>query len=1281
MGLLSLSLASVLLADVQVARQVRFDGPGFMLAHASTTEKGKLVLEEWVRYPVGGSDQEPAQTRSVAFDAKSGETTVTKFAAFARDSSGKLQAAYAFQTSWKDGVPGKTTAQKAGPDGAWADVRFRVNGPRLIDTRRPFSVQVLEVIGSDSAPLARGSAVLWNGRVLPVGRNGAVDVPFAGHSPARLRFDFQVYPSLGDGPCLPFSRLSAGCRFATECVENPAASEPRATAADPVLSATLGVRVRGVGLSPTWTAALLDGSGGSFPLKLSVGSSFERIFIGDLPFVGRNEKFSLSAKGPGGNATNLPQTLVRSDFKVDHQRAELVGQRGTYTFTSNVDGWMRIIGGDPFIQLDEHVFRVSADKPKVVGYTGKMVGVYRVAFDLTPTVPESEDDPPCEAKCGTVTGKTDPATGKTTVEVPVELKDEKGKGLPGDCEVGVVHEGGVETGTVHCDKNGRGTFQVELGVSIDLTKAIGRVLSVPDRQIAAAPPEDECCIKEITFFNDSDAPVYYRVYNPKTKSSPRVEFLTTAAVRPGGSITVRGDFGHCVRAAALRQPAQFDDPKGVTGLVSDRQYCCHRHGEEEIRSSFEGLRTVVIVSEACHPAPPVNVPPPPEPPKTDPPPPTDLPKVDFGLDWKLFPKLSYPWPGETEGQPGLSPPPPPPASTPELQPSDGIEGWFEPVQSVWQDDEYFADQPDKRIVRLAPNAWRAELKMVAGKPTLVAGLLRDPDGAANFHYSIVLRGTTHGTARETVYLRVTLQQNGGSSLVYESPMSVDYLAVSGSPGPPQSFETRVTNMAGLPEENSTFRPFTFSPGPYELRAELVTKDGRPTGIFATVSGEAVTTTAPALYFMPAFLTPRTALQTQELMRATIEASRATGLWGQAVFPVPAGGMRCTLLPLHDFTKLDEEASTLGVTGWLWSQLVSSPEIAREEARTEGVAAALANFATVYSRLSGNGKVICVLDPDDFDRTYFKSDGTAAFTKNQKAIVIQRPFARWMTILHETTHASPFLWSVNEMQSEFSQVWHNNPVRDIGAGVKIFPNTPFRKRFDMAWPMMGPASVGDNDSSRWITQGAYKHLLDAFQAAPDPDVIDVSGVFARIGGNVKGRLAPVYTGSGVPDPAWNGKTEHAIVLKDASGKVLSRVPVCVDWTWGDAPRPRYSSSFSARIERPAGLAGIELVGPDGTLDRVAFSPAPPTLEWVGSTPRVTDGDRRVKLEWKGASSNGSPLLYSVLYSPDGEVWSDALVEKTATSVEFDFGGDLKAPVVKLVATDGSRSSESVLSVKG
>lgn len=639
-----------------------------------------------------------------------------------------------------------------------------------------------------------------------------------------------------------------------------------------------------------------------------------------------------------------------------------------------------------------------------------------------------------------------------------------------------------------------------------------------------------------------------------------------------------------------------------------------------------------------------------------PPLPPKPPQVEHGLNY----------PGQGEHQLNYHPGDP-------LQPISDLEGWFEPVQSVYQDDEYFLKKPGNMFHRNSPNYWHAELAMVTGKSTVITGILAD------MHDKVVFKGKTNGAEWAEVKLKLWLLQRGARRIVYVSSHPVGTMRVAGSRAAPTAFDVEISAATGLPEAGSSFPAFKIDQGDFTLKAELVTTDDKSTGVEVYVDGESVPTVPPSVYILPAVLTGG---QGGTLQATAVTLAAAFAPNAAAAAPVKDGGFPVFPEPLQDFSR------SYNTTMQQWA-LKHETDVDFNPAGvndfvTNAIGAKLANFEDVLGRLGGNAKVIGLLTAGDYNKTNRNSGKAAAFTLSQKAILVQEPYARWTVALHEVNHASAFTWSEDQMIAEYGFAWHGaSPT--IASGIKILGGT--RQRLLNAETIMGQVHPSDDSDSRWIAFGTYHHLLAYYQSGGDPPVIDIHGHLLMGQTREACVLEPGYTLSGVPDPLPQTPNKgYSITLHDRRGRILQTCGFVPGYDLADAKTN--VSTFTVRLALPPLATGFSVVGPGGVLATRNLSSAPPTLRVTSGTPVLTPTNRTVHIAWTGTSPDGLPLQYTVLYTEDRINWAPAAVEQDGTDLSFAWGirpvisrRMAFKPLIRVFATDGARSSSVDVPVSG
>jgi hypothetical protein len=524
-----------------------------------------------------------------------------------------------------------------------------------------------------------------------------------------------------------------------------------------------------------------------------------------------------------------------------------------------------------------------------------------------------------------------------------------------------------------------------------------------------------------------------------------------------------------------------------------------------------------------------------------------------------------------------------------------------------------------------------------------------------------------------VKLKFTVRNAVDSRLIHLSEVLAQ-VPLSGAPAPGYTpWEVRLTAHDGLPPD----RPFQFNVNlDHRLIAELVRENGGSTGLQMGVNVSAVTTQGPVVHFVPVLLS-KTEEEREDSLRTLAQyMADESAEYVPDVFPLVAGGLPTRVKVLRNFTDQDINSK------WF------------EFRRIDALVANLNDTVAASTFLDGAGRSVVVLRPADFNALFAgqsvagmsvassvtpksKDPERSARTLSWKVMIVPST-ATWDTVGHELVHTLPEGWASSGMKAECGRSYHNLKDR-IANGHRINEGgQPKRQRMRGSYALMGP-SLASKDV--WITQCTYAHLLREMAGAPvDPPVLLVRALLSKEGAKVKGELRPMYELMGFSDVAAGKGGAWAVVLRDAKGAELGRYPLTPLWNDIETGAPRSVISMVLRVPALPGVAVVELQGPGGVLDSKRLDAEPPSLKILtpGEKEKLAPVEGRVRVTWEGRAVEGKPLLYSVLYSSDGganfatQVFE---IEGTAFDVEIDPKG--KEHQVKVLATDGARSSEVII----
>ncbi|MBI3959863.1 MAG: hypothetical protein HY328_13715 [Chloroflexi bacterium] len=458
---------------------------------------------------------------------------------------------------------------------------------------------------------------------------------------------------------------------------------------------------------------------------------------------------------------------------------------------------------------------------------------------------------------------------------------------------------------------------------------------------------------------------------------------------------------------------------------------------------------------------------------------------------------------------------PPPTPIPEEICSLTIQdGWMQPSQGVWQDDNVFPDRPTRQLVRLGPTAFRAELPMVLGRPTLLFGILRPVGEAAlDRRNTIEIRGISRGAVNVPVRFRFSVEENGEPPReIYTSEVLSNTLPLLGPCRvDSRPFTFRVDTTDGVPPPKSPDEPtaFTFNRiGPYRLIAEVVRADRAPpndrTGIRVTVEGTVIETHAPVLQFHPILLSPASAEEQKALKEESDFQARGSQLVADDYFPLKPGTLVAVRHPVRDMSHIVQGVEE-GTIAWI-KRLFKDAIVARRDL----LEAAINAERTLASLLGAGDRVVILMRNQDMDLVRPTAEDWASSPK----VIFVRGGGGGSTVVHELAHTLPYLWSRTQMLEQCGRDWHNKPEAvAYGHQIQVFDQEK-RRRHHASSTVMG--DLVDKDSPRWIARCTYWNLLHILQAKPDPELLLVRGALVFSDTLSAGVLLPAYQTLGAPD---------------------------------------------------------------------------------------------------------------------------------------------------------------------
>ena len=539
-------------------------------------------------------------------------------------------------------------------------------------------------------------------------------------------------------------------------------------------------------------------------------------------------------------------------------------------------------------------------------------------------------------------------------------------------------------------------------------------------------------------------------------------------------------------------------------------------------------------------------------------------------------------------------------------PATEVEGSFEPTQGVWQDAPTFADGPGRRLTRIEGRghpAYRAELPMVRGRPTMLFGVDRVADEVPiNSRMNFVLKGIGHGamTGLGFPYEFTKTDATGTTELARGGIGPLPVIRGGGDCTGPNTtpFEISMPVFFRAAPGTPVVAPFTFdAAGFYTLTWEVGL--GFRDNLKVTVEGTVVETENLNISIVPVILpdiNPLTGIMTSvpadspsiaQLQAFANRVESDTRNYLGDFFPL--------LPPFHpvvsqpprvwDLTRIFREAERIVKAR---SPGISALDLNAQRATTARglVNRRLANTATP----SGLDRIIVVMLESDF-QTLRRASGVAATTFNQKVAYVPSGVLRWKfepihTVAHELGHTMPYSWGAAQMDAECGQDYHNDYLMSVAYGYRMLRGGVFVADADSlisaAQSFMGPALRMTDTREAWVDQCTYANLVKELQAVPDPPVILVSGLLRREGGAISGDLFPLYQLDSTVGLESGGEGDMTIVLRDTNAAELGRYPFAAIWDVPHGP-PLDLIAFSHTVPDLPGVARIDLEGPAGLLD--------------------------------------------------------------------------------------------------
>jgi hypothetical protein len=650
-------------------------------------------------------------------------------------------------------------------------------------------------------------------------------------------------------------------------------------------------------------------------------------------------------------------------------------------------------------------------------------------------------------------------------------------------------------------------------------------------------------------------------------------------------------------------------------------------------------------------------------------------------------------------------------------------GWFQPVQGVYQDDPVFprveydltgTPQKNPQLEKINVNLYTARLPMIVGRYTVMMGvekyMEKGEEEFAGDHDTISIRYYSDCQKPKKLFFRFRLEDGGGEQTLWQSPEEKNVYIV----GPPYpNGEMKLREVTLVAKDGVPPKSFRMTGNSYFLTADLVDSRKRPVGLAVYVGGPLVTTNPVKVQFVPVVM-PTTKGDIDpgsDYHAAVMDLAYASENYIPDYYPLDPDGLPTWTRSTLDLSSID--LTTLPNDPDLPPKEIEANAKFRREVTSSaiasrlGAAGMLANAQRVvailrggqlygqdYERIMGTDnvgstlstKVVAiqlspgidrktgkVTSPYEATEIRFKPDGSPPDGKITSDLVD--------TVAHELVHTMPEkLWSGGKdanhnMQLSCEKNYHNTYDKfAYGERVVIEGNPRNRRREDEVHTVMGQGT----SQAVWITQCTYGHLIPVFEMHPDPDLLLVRGVIGDISDDKPtARFDAFYDMKGSVEARPGRIKDWGIVLRDGGGAVLATIPIDPGF-FTEENLDRLAAPLFVRIQQVPGTASLEFVKNGKVLASKPVSLAPPSLAIDSAPPGSNFAGATVHVAWHAGSSGDKPLKYSVFYSyNDGDWYNDQLFESDVTKFDVAIDRKFHKHAIKIVVTDGSRSSDQVM----
>ena len=564
-----------------------------------------------------------------------------------------------------------------------------------------------------------------------------------------------------------------------------------------------------------------------------------------------------------------------------------------------------------------------------------------------------------------------------------------------------------------------------------------------------------------------------------------------------------------------------------------------------------------------------------------------------------------------------------------------------------------------------------------------------PNASENFT-KLRIFGRTKFSQNVPVHVRASVYLNGNRVDQYLITKTPKAFPLAGSCD--NTFRDINFEVDMLENFDSVNLDFKFgNPGDYVIRTELVYHDAfqpdisqlRPTGIAFDVYGKVVASKAPRIHFVPVVRNDINGASLNNYLFKARDLADGVKYFMREFMAIPseAGPVTFQTTPIRpeNFSSFNQLTKHL-----------------HQAARNAPLTLAA-------------DKIVAIVEDEVFDEwLYYHAPGTNFYTQNQSVagihgsgkIIIMRGLQRQSSISNPVKFILPLvgpdreplilehymryivegltkpLWKQLRPEDDCAIPNYIGQLKTPAFGIRMREN-----RLNFTYAEAPDLMTRSANAFRKLCQCTYRHTFRALkknkQAAP---MVVVRGTAYRDSFfSYHAELDPSYRVEGDSELGPFGLGSWRIVFRNIFGFEIASYPF--EPPFNDSDEFDKSAVFNFTLPAPPGLASIEVEGPSAiilggpqrtTFDAFDVSPNPPKIQDLALNP-LPGPDQLV---WQASDNDGDPLLYTVLFSEDGNFYfPTGIFETQATQALLDI--PFTVTHIKLVATDGANSDEWVI----